>query len=182
MIKMGPVNALYPTPTTLVGALVDGKPNFITIAHVGIMTLSTVSLGMNKVHYTNAGIKASKTFSVCLPPVELMVPTDYCGIMTGKKTDKSRLFEVFYGELETAPMIRECPVCMECSLERIVDFPNYDVFVGEIRQTHVHEAVLTDGMVDIAKVNPLLFDMSSKRYWGLGKMLGRCWSVGNQQK
>ena len=29
------INALYPTPTVLVGAMVDGKPNFITIAHIG---------------------------------------------------------------------------------------------------------------------------------------------------
>jgi flavin reductase (DIM6/NTAB) family NADH-FMN oxidoreductase RutF len=56
------------------------------------------------------------------------------------------------------------------------------VFVGEVRQTHVQESVLTDGMVDIAKVNPLLFDMSSKQYWGLGKVLGNCWSVGKQLK
>ena len=35
--KLRGVNALYPTPTTLVGALVNGKPNFITIAHIGIL-------------------------------------------------------------------------------------------------------------------------------------------------
>jgi hypothetical protein len=42
--------------TTLIGANVNGKPNYITIAHVGIMTLQSVSLGMGKSHYTNAGI------------------------------------------------------------------------------------------------------------------------------
>jgi hypothetical protein len=36
--KLGAINVLYPTPTILVGAMVNGKPNFITIAHVGIMT------------------------------------------------------------------------------------------------------------------------------------------------
>ena len=45
MQPLGPVNALYPTPTTLVGAIVNGKPNFITIAHIGIMTLDHISLG-----------------------------------------------------------------------------------------------------------------------------------------
>ncbi len=182
MKRLGPLNALYPTPTTLIGTRVEDKPNFITIAHVGIMTLNTVSLGMNKVHYSNAGIKANKTFSVCLPSVDLMVKTDFCGIMTGKKTDKAALFDVFYGELETAPMIRECPVCMECALERVVDFPNYDVFVGEVRQTYAHESVLTEGALDIAKVRPLLFDMSSKQYWGLGGVLGNCWNVGKALK
>jgi flavin reductase (DIM6/NTAB) family NADH-FMN oxidoreductase RutF len=182
MIAIGNVNALYPTPATLVGALVNGKPNFITIAHIGIMTLHEISLGVNKVHYTNSGIRENKTFSVCMPSEVLMVETDYCGIVSGKKADKSALFDVFYGELKTAPMIRQCPVCMECRLVRTVDFANHDVFVGSIVQTHAHEAVLTDGKPDLAKIKPLLFDMNSMSYWALGRELGKCWSVGKQLK
>ena len=180
--NIGGVNALYPTPTTLVGANVDGKPNFITIAHVGIMTMNQISLGMGKVHYTNAGIKENKTFSVCLPSEKLVRETDYCGIMTGKKTDKAALFEVFYGELETAPMIWECPVCMECRLQRIIDFPQHDVFIGEVIHTHADESVLSDGNIDIAKVKPLLFDMSSKKYWALGGEIAKCWNIGKEIK
>ncbi len=182
MHKLGAVNALYPTPTVLAGALVRDKPNFITIAHIGIMTLDAISLGIHKSHYTNQGIRDNETFSVCLPSEDLMVETDYCGIMTGKKTDKAAIFDVFYGELKTAPMISQCPVCMECSLERVVDFPSHDVFVGQVVQTHAQEGVLTEGRVDIAKVRPLLFDMTSKMYWGLGSELGKCWNVGKQLK
>jgi flavin reductase (DIM6/NTAB) family NADH-FMN oxidoreductase RutF len=111
-----------------------------------------------------------------------MVKTDYCGIMTGKNTDKAAIFDVFYGELGTAPMIRECPLCMECSLYQTVDFPEHDLFVGEIRETHALESVLTDGRVDVAKLEPLLFDMSGKKYWSLGRELGGCWNVGKQLK
>ena len=63
-IELGPKNCLYPLPTTLIGANINGKPNFIAIAHVGIMDLGSVSLGMAKAHYTNKGIKENKTFSV----------------------------------------------------------------------------------------------------------------------
>jgi flavin reductase (DIM6/NTAB) family NADH-FMN oxidoreductase RutF len=182
MQPIGPVNALYPTPTTLVGALVNGNPNFITIAHVGIMTLNHISLGIHRSHYTNAGIRENEVFSVCLPSEALMVQTDYCGIMTGKKTDKAAIFDVFYGDLAKAPMIRECPVCMECRLERIVDFEEHDVFVGDVIQTHVHPDVLKEGKIDIARVNPLLFDMASKHYWALGKRLGKCWGEGKKLK
>jgi hypothetical protein len=31
----GGINALYSTPTVIVGAAVAGKPKFITIAHIG---------------------------------------------------------------------------------------------------------------------------------------------------
>lgn len=82
-------------PTTLVGANVKGKPNYITIAHVGIMDLSSISLGMAKIHYTNVGIKENKTFSVNIPSVGMVKKTDYCGLVSGKRVDKSRLFENF---------------------------------------------------------------------------------------
>ncbi len=178
--KIGAVNALYPTPTTLVGAMVNGKPNFINIAHIGIMTSSCISLGMGKFHYTNAGIKESKTFSVCIPSENLVVETDYCGIMSGKNTDKASLFEVFFGELKTAPMIQQCMVCMECRLDRIVDFPAHDIFIGEIVQTYADESALSDNHIDISKVKPMLFDMNSKKYWSLGGEIADCWSIGKQ--
>ena len=54
-------------PTTLVGALVEGKPNYIAIAHVGIMDLQCVSIGLRKAHYTNAGVKEHGAFSVTPP-------------------------------------------------------------------------------------------------------------------
>ena len=180
--QLGPTNALYPTPTVLVGATVDGRANFITVAHIGIMTHHHISVGLGKIHYTNAGIHENRTFSVCLPPAELVVETDYCGIMTGKKTDKAALFDVFYGQLQSAPMIGRCPVCMECRLDRVIDFPTHEVFVGEIVQTHADPAVLADGKVDIARLRPLLFDMASKKYWALGEAVASCWSVGKQLK
>jgi flavin reductase (DIM6/NTAB) family NADH-FMN oxidoreductase RutF len=180
--KLGTTIALYPSLTVLAGATVNGKPNFITIAHVGIMTLNHISLGMNKVHYTNSGIKENKTFSVNIPTESLVKQTDYCGLVTGKRTDKSLLFDIFYGELETAPMIEECPINMECRLERTVDFPSHDVFVGEIVGTYVDDSVLTDGKLDISKVNPLLFDMTSKKYWALGGDVADCWSIGKEFK
>ena len=34
---LGNLLALYPTPVTIVGALVDGKPNWMEVAHVGII-------------------------------------------------------------------------------------------------------------------------------------------------
>jgi flavin reductase (DIM6/NTAB) family NADH-FMN oxidoreductase RutF len=176
--KIGAVNALYPTPTVLVGTQVNGKPNFITIAHIGIMTMDHVSLGMGKPHHTNAGIRENKTFSICLPSENLVRETDYCGLVSGKKTDKAALFNIFYGELKNAPMIQECPVCMECRLDRIVDYPSHDIFIGEIIATYADSSVLSAGKLDIAKIKPLLFDMSSKKYWSLGKAIADCWSVG----
>jgi len=84
--------------------------------------------------------------------------------------------------LETAPMIEQCSICMECRLDRIVDFPTHDIFIGEIIQTYADKSILTGGHVDISKLHPLLFDMSSKKYWSLGREIAKCWNIGKQLK
>jgi flavin reductase (DIM6/NTAB) family NADH-FMN oxidoreductase RutF len=176
--EIGARNCLYPLPTTIVGAEVDGKPNYVTIAHVGIMDMLSVSLGMNKSHYTNAGIKTNGTFSVNIPSVKMIKETDYCGLFSGKLRDKSTIFKTFYGKLKTAPMIEECTVNMECELIKIVDFPNHDVFVGKIIATYCDEIVLSDGEVDFVKVKPILFVMNDKSYYKLGDRFAKAWAVG----
>jgi flavin reductase (DIM6/NTAB) family NADH-FMN oxidoreductase RutF len=177
-IDIGAKNCLYPLPTTLIGALVNGKPNFITIAHVGIMDLGSVSLGMNKNHYTNAGIKENGTFSVNIPSVKMVEKTDYCGLVSGKSEKKDSLFKTFFGKLKTAPMIEECSINMECELTKTVDFPNYDVFVGKIVTTFCDEDALTKGTVDFAKIDPILFVMNDRSYWSLGEKIAKAWDVG----
>jgi flavin reductase (DIM6/NTAB) family NADH-FMN oxidoreductase RutF len=185
MQPIGPVNALYPMPTTLVGVTVNKKPNFLTVAHVGILNHGTpqyLSIGLGKAHYSNAGIIENRTFSICLPSEDLMVATDYCGIVSGKKIDKADLFDVFYGQLETAPMIRECPVNMELKLHDVLDYATHDIFIGELVQTFAADSVMSGGKIDIAKLRPLLFDMASVQYWRLGPAVGPCWKVGKALK
>ena len=179
------INVLYPTPTVVVGAMVDGKPNYITIAHIGIVNHARpylISLSSAKAHYTNAGIKENKAFSVNIPSENMVVKTDYAGLVSGKKTDKSELFEIFHGQVENAPMIKECPINMECRLYDIYDTPTHDLLIGEIVETYADESVLTEGKIDLAKLKPLLFDMSSIKYWSVGEVVADCWKVGKQLK
>jgi len=179
--KIGRQNVLYPMPVTIVAALVQGRVNFINIAHVGILNAAAphlITLGMHTMHHTNAGIRENKTFSVNILSEGKMVEMDYVGLVSGRETDKSRVFETFFGELKTAPIIKDCPVSMECRLIDIYDTGTHDIFIGEIVGTYVDDAVLTSGRVDLAKVKPLLFDMGTRRYWTLGAAIGECWSAG----
>jgi flavin reductase (DIM6/NTAB) family NADH-FMN oxidoreductase RutF len=181
--KIGNQNVLYPTPVTIAGALVNGRVNFINIAHVGILNAAAphlISLGMGKVHHTNIGIRENKTFSINILSQDQMVEMDYVGLVSGSKVDKSRVFETFFGELKTAPLIQNCPLSMECRLYDTYEIKTHDVFIGEIVATYADETALTDGKVDLAKVKPLLFDMASKKYWSLGPAVGSCWSAGKQ--
>jgi flavin reductase (DIM6/NTAB) family NADH-FMN oxidoreductase RutF len=60
-------------------------------------------------------------------------------------------------------MISECPINMECKLFDVYDTPTHDLFIGEIVETYAEESVLKDGKVDLGRVKPLLFDVSSVR-------------------
>ncbi len=179
-VELGAKNCLYPLPTTLVGAIVDGKPNYVAVAHVGINEFDSVSIGLHKNHHTNKGIRYNKVFSINIPPVDLIKETDYCGIVSGKNHDKAALFTTFYGKLRAAPLIEQCHINMECELTQIVDTQTHDLFIGKIVNTYVDQSALTNGIVDFEKVNPILFVMNDQTYYALGKKLAKAWNVGNQ--
>ena len=178
-IEVGSKNFLYPTPTTLVGANVGGKPNYTTIAHVGILKYATISVSVNKKHYTGAGIKENGTFSLNIPSAQMVQVTDYCGLVSGQEVDKAALFKNFYGRLRTAPMIEECPANMECQVIQTLDLGTHEIFIGEIAATYCNEDCLTQGKgEDLLKVDPILFSMSGGRYFAVGREIGRAWDAG----
>jgi flavin reductase (DIM6/NTAB) family NADH-FMN oxidoreductase RutF len=184
--QIGKTNALYPSLTTILGTTVKGRPNFITIAHVGIMNHGDpqyLSFGVSKTHFSNQGILENKVFSVNIPSRSLVTETDYFGIMTGKTTDKSSVLETSVMDgYEAAPLLKRCPVNMICKLARTIDFETHDIFIGEIVATYADEAVLANTKIDIAKVDPLLFDMSSLKYWALGEPVAGAWNAGKALK
>lgn len=174
------LNCLYPMPTVLVGAHVDDKPNFITIAHVGIMDFQHLSISSGKNHYTNTGIRQNHVFSVNVPSSKMVKETDYVGLVSGRNVDKSGIFTVFYGTLDAAPMISECPVNMECRLVQTFDFPQHEVFIGRIVQTFCDDECIVNGIIDYGKIDPLLFTMDGPAYWRLGQYFGKAWNIGKE--
>ena len=183
-INLGSTIPGYPMPVSLVGAHVEEKPNFLAVAWFTMAGYKPprMAIALGKRHYTNPGIKANRAFSVCLPSEDMVAATDYCGIVSGEKTDKSQVFEVFYGELKTAPMIKDCPLCVECRLMEIVESTLNEIFIGEIVGVYTEERFLTDGNLDFAKMKPLILSQPDSSYWGLGKPVAKAWSVGKGYK
>ena len=173
-------------PVSLVGANIGGKPNFEAIAWFTFLRSKPILVGIcsDKSHYTNSGIKENGTFSLNIPPTELVVETDYCGMFSGSKVDKSGLFDVFYGDLKTAPMIRECRVNMECRLMQTLKFGNNELLIGEVVASYVDEECLSDGECDLDKVNPFLYEEGRipPRYWRVGEPLATAFQIGTEYK
>ena len=183
-INLGSTIPGYPMPVSLVGAFVDGKPNFLAVAWFTMAGYKPprIAITLGKGHYTNPGIRENKTFSVCLPSEDMVEMTDYCGIVSGKKTDKSEIFDLFYGELKTAPLIRDCPLCIECKLAEIVDSSSNEIFIGEIMGIHTEERFLTDGKLDFRKMKPLILSQPDTSYWSLGEQVANAWNIGKKYK
>jgi flavin reductase (DIM6/NTAB) family NADH-FMN oxidoreductase RutF len=99
-------------------------------------------------------------------------------LVSGKNVDKSKVFEVFYGELKTAPMVATCPLSIECKLVDVYQTKTHELFIGEVVNSYADDSCLTNGKVDLAKVDPLLFDMNTTQYWSLGNPVGKCWNAG----
>jgi flavin reductase (DIM6/NTAB) family NADH-FMN oxidoreductase RutF len=175
---------LYPMPMVLVGTMVEDRPNFLAVGWVTRVNFKPpmVAVALGKGHYTNPGIHAFGAFSVNIPGTGLMEKVDYCGIVSGRNTDKSRLFTVSRGQKTGAPLIEECPVSMECKLATVVDLPTNELFVGEIVGAYADADCCTGGKPDIEKIKPFTLTMPDNRYWEVGGHAGRAWSMGKNLK
>ncbi len=179
-MKISSRTYLYPMPTLLLGADVNGKANFMVVAYSGIVNHypPMIEVASGKGHYTNIGIKENKTFSINHPSDDMLKVTDYCGLVSGKRVDKSKIFKAFYGELKTAPMIEECPLNLECKLKDTLSYGGNEIFIGEIVEAYSDDRYLTNNLPDISKIKPIIFSMHDNNYWKLGEHLGKAWSIG----
>ncbi|MDF1538094.1 MAG: flavin reductase family protein [Candidatus Thorarchaeota archaeon] len=181
-IKMKSNLAPFPKPGCIIGAMVDGRPNFMNIVWVNRMNISPniLAASVNVKHYTLKGIKQNQSFSLNFPSIDLVEKTDYVGLVSGRDVDKSKLFEVFYGDDENTPMIRECPINIECKVHDMVELPDHVVVFGEVLNVYSEEQYMTDGALDPKKFNPIVFTRPGPigTYWKLGDSIGRAWSIG----
>lgn len=184
-VALGPQTLVYPMPALLVGANVDGKPNFMAVAWGGIACSDPpmLSVALRHIRHTLKGIRQNQTFSVNVPSVEQAKETDHCGMVSGSKVDKVRAchFDIFYGKLGNAPLVGQCPVNLECKVVQILNLGSHALVIGRIEETYVSEECLTEGRPDVDKIRPLTYVTApAARYQGLGEVVGKAWSVGRR--
>ncbi|NPE07259.1 MAG: flavin reductase family protein [Asgard group archaeon] len=181
-VNLGSRVLMYPIPIALFGSVVKEKPNYSLVGNVGIMSLgpATMYISSHKSHYTNIGVRENKTFSINFPSSDLVVESDFCGIATGHKTDKSEVFKTFFGNIKTAPLIEECSINISCNV--IKEFPvgGMDVFVGKVDETFVNEDLVSDRKrPDALTVDPLLY-ASDLHYYKIGERIAKAFSIGKE--
>jgi len=182
--KVGNNLFLCPMPVTIIGTMNGTKPNYISAGWVTRVNTTPPMLGIaiSKSRITPSSILDEQAFSVNYPSQDLLIETDYCGLVSATTADKSLLFESFYGELGNVPMIENCPMNAECILVEMIDLPTDYLFIGEIVAAYSSDDYFRNGVPDVRKVNPILLTMPDNSYWTMGEYAGKAWSPAREYK
>lgn len=181
-IEIGTRVSPYMMPVAIVGSIVNDRPNFMTVAWYNRVggTVNTWLVAIGRKQYTLEGIREHRTFSLNIPHVDLVTETDYCGIKSGRNVDKSKLFDVFYGKLKSAPMIQDCPLCIEFKVKDILEPETNVLVLGDVVAAYTEERYLTDGKLDPSKLKPFVFSQPDNRYWAIGEPIADAFRIGKQ--
>ena len=173
---LGSMLALYPTPACIVGAMVDGKPNWLQVAHIGIIGHDRILISSMKRHYTNKGIHETGVLSISLADQAMLPKLDAAGSASGAKADKSELF-AWHAAENGAPVPEEAPLTLVCTVKDNYETDDFDNFICAIDATLVEEDKLDEkGKPDYEKISPVLFEFPTYSYLATGKKLGKCLS------
>ena len=182
--SFGAKTLVFPTPVWVVGTYdKDGKPNVMSAAWGGICCSRPpcVAVSLRKATYTYGNIVGRKAFTISVPSEAHAREADYIGIVSGKNADKFAAAGLtpVRSILVDAPYVGEFPLVLECRLLHTLEIGLHTQFVGEILDVKAEESVLGEkGLPDIEKVRPILFDPEINTYHGVGKRLGRAYSIG----
>ncbi|QAT48362.1 flavin reductase family protein [Caproiciproducens sp. NJN-50] len=176
--NIGAATAVSPIPAFMVTcANKAGEANIITISYGGIINANPpmVSISVRDSRYSYPMLKETGEFVVNIPGENLAKETDICGIRSARNVNKWELAQLTPqpSSIVKAPMIKECPVNMECIVRHVVALGSHDIFLAEVVATHIDEEILDDkDKVMIEKFKPFAFCYNSQEYWTLDKLIG----------
>lgn len=172
-----PGNMLYPVPAVMVSCGRPGeKPNIITVAWAGTVCSdpAMVSISVRKQRYSYNIIKDTREFVVNLVTKDLVYAADYCGVKSGKDTDKFK--DMHLTPLESlciqAPGIVESPVNLECRVRQVIELGSHDMFLAEVAGVTVDkERIDEKGRFHLNDAGLVAY--SHGEYYLLGEKLGK---------
>lgn len=177
--NFGPDHALVTTPQPCVMIATwdkDHNPDVMMAAWAGQYDYKQIVVSMSK-HKTTENLEQTGAFTVSFADMRTVAESDYFGLVSGHKVpDKvARVgFTVSPSPNVDAPIINEYPLTLEC---RVVSWKD-GILVGEVVNQSADESILTDGKVDLDKLQPIVFDAASMTYRAIGNTVGKAWGAG----
>ena len=171
-----PGNMLYPLPAVMV-SVTDGKgeDDIITVAWTGTICTNPpmVSISVRPERYSYHMIRETGEFVINLTTEDLAFATDYCGVRSGRDTDKFKDTGLTReaAQFVKAPLIKEAPVSIECKVKEIKELGSHHMFIADVLAVHADEAYMDEkNRFDLNKARPLVY--SHGEYLGTGKKIG----------
>ncbi len=153
---------LCPTPAALIACSSGKEQNIIPLAWVGVVNSSPpmVSIAVRPNRHSYKMIKQTGEFTINIPREDQVDVVDGCGTASGRDLEKFEHFNLtpVNGALSSAPMIKECPISMECTLKHSLELESHTVFIGQVVSSYVEEGVLDEkGSIDFERCSILGF-------------------------
>ena len=171
-----PGNMLYPLPAVMV-SVTDGKgeDDIITVAWTGTVCTNPpmVYISVRPERYSYHMIKETGEFVINLTTEKLAFATDYCGVRSGRETDKFKDTGLTREKADhvKAPMIKESPVSIECRVREVKELGSHHMFLADVLAVHADEAYMDEkNRFDLNMAGPLVY--SHGEYLGTGKKIG----------
>lgn len=164
-----------PLPPTMVTCGTVEEPNVFTVAWTGILNTQppVTYISVRPERYSYELIKQSGEFVINLPTQQLIRAVDYCGVKSGRNTDKFKEMNLRAEPAEkiSAPILAQSPVNIECKVRDIVELGTHHMFIADIVSLSVAKELLDNaGKLHLDKANLIAY--AHGEYFALGKNLG----------
>ena len=179
--NFGPNHALVTTPQPCVMIATwdkDHRTDVMMAAWAGQYDARQIVISLSK-HKTTENLELTGAFTVSFADVRTVAESDYFGLVSGKNVpDKVERagFTVTPSPNVDAPIINEYPLTLEC---RVVSWKG-GILIGEVVNMSADECILTDGKVDLEKLQPIVFDAAAMSYRSIGPEVGQAWGSGKK--
>ena len=188
-VSLSPSTMLNPTPVVLVSCAEKGNPenrDMATVAWAGTVNSEPpmVSVSLRKERYSHGLIESSGEFVVNLPDEAMCRAVDFCGVRSGRDTDKSRETGLRYipaENMSVAPAVDGAPVSLSCRVKQVIPLGSHDMFLGEVVAVRVREDLIDEkGGLHLEKAKLIAY--SHGLYQKLGDVMGFFgWSVARKE-
>lgn len=140
---------LNPVPVVMVTSKnSEGKSNVFTVAWTGTICtkppMLSISIRPERLSYEY--IAETMEFTINIPSRKLVRETDFCGVVSGRQTDKITQmgFTMVEGNQVDVDYIKDCPVNIECKVKQIIKLGTHDLFLAEVVQSHIDENLMDE--------------------------------------
>lgn len=178
--------AIFPMPVLMIATYNEDESVDVMNAAWGMMLdRDYVVLNLTETHKTVKNIKRRKGFTVSIADAKHVVEADFFGVVsantTPNKFEKSGLTATKSSYVD-APIINEFPICMECEFVEYQSDEYGCGVVGKVVNVTADEKVMTNGEVDISKVDAIAFDPYTHGYYKIGERVGNAFKDGFKLK